>query len=96
MVYKSNENITRLNKKNIYYGNLAACLVSYIEIADFKATGNEHNLFILTSNHSAITPLMAVAIFSIFVDQMRTKPILESVKRHCVSSVTIGITKNYC
>ena len=88
MVNKSKENITRLNKK-IYYALLAACPVSYSEIAAMR---NVRNLFILTSNHSDITPLMEVAIVKIFLYQMRTRPILENVQRHCVSSVT----KNYC
>ena len=39
-------------------------------------------IVMLSSNHTAITPSMTLAIFAILFGQMRAKPILERVQRY--------------
>ena len=92
-----NESTSRLYLK-IWCCVLAVCPASYIEMAAFKKIRNIRRLYfyILTSNHAAISQSMAIAIFTIFLAQMRTKPTLGRVQRNCVSSVIRRITKNYC
>ena len=75
--------IQHIYKKNMCCV-LTVCPASYIETAAFKKIRNIRRFYfyILTSNHSTISPSMAIAIFTIFLAQMRTKPTLERVQRH--------------